>query len=120
MQRRPNILNKVWRLFVGDDGSNRDFREGAEDKILQALHAAIKESTQGIEALKFNTPVSKMMGFVNACKNTTPTKDTAEKFANLAPYAPHMAEELGNVLVMVKDYLAKWPTGMNRYLLRMK
>ena len=90
------FLNKVWRLFVDDDGVNRDFREGVEDKkVLQALHAAIKESTQGIEALKFNTPVSKMMEFVNACKNTTPTKDTAETFAViLAPYAPHMAEEL--------------------------
>ena len=108
-----SFLNKAWRLFVNDDGSNRDFKEGKDDKkVLQALHAAIKESTQGIEALKFNTPVSKMMEFVNACKNTRPTKDAAEKFAIiLAPYAPHIAEELWERFGYSEGItFAEWPT----------
>ena len=113
MQGIRSFLNKAWRLFVNDDGSNREFKEGKDDKkVLQALHAAIKESTQGIEALKFNTPVSKMMEFVNACKNTRPTKDAAEKFAIiLAPYAPHIAEELWERFGHSEGItFAEWPT----------
>ena len=66
----------------------------------------------GIEALKFNTPVSKMMEFVNACKNTRPTKDAAEKFAIiLAPYAPHIAEELWERFGHSEGItFAEWPT----------
>ena len=61
----------------------------------RALHVAIKETTEGIEALKFNTPISRMMEFVNACRGQLPDRQTAEAFVRiLSPYAPHLAEEL--------------------------
>jgi leucyl-tRNA synthetase len=89
-----NFLNKVWRLFVSDDGKLREFGQTSKDTV-RALHVAIKETTHNIESLKFNTPVSRMMEFVNSCKNQTPSREDAEKFTCiLSPYAPHLAEEL--------------------------
>ena len=62
----------------------------ARENVTRALHVAIKETTRGIESLKFNTPISKMMEFVNACSNTMPPKDEVSAFIRiLAPYAPH-------------------------------
>ncbi len=89
------FLGKVWRLFIDtDSGEVRSF--GDTPKALRkALHLAIKEATEGIETLKFNTPISKMMEFVNASKGQLPSKADAEDFLKiLSPYAPHIAEEL--------------------------
>ena len=89
-----NFLNKVWRLFVGDNEDIRPFGQGRPE-VTRALHIAIKECTDGIETLKFNTPISKMMEFVNACAGKMPTREEAESFVQiLSPYAPHIAEEL--------------------------
>ncbi|MCB9779793.1 MAG: leucine--tRNA ligase [Alphaproteobacteria bacterium] len=89
------FLGRVWRLFVDKDtGETRAFGDSDKD-VRKALHVAIKEATEGIEALKFNTPVSKMMEFVNICKGQTPGRAEAEAFALiLSPWAPHLAEEL--------------------------
>jgi leucyl-tRNA synthetase len=72
---------------------------------------AIKESTLGIEALKFNTPISKMMEFVNSCKGVTPSRDSIQKFLQiLSPYAPHLAEELWERLEFDDDLNTHpWP-----------
>ena len=90
-----NFLNKTWRLFVDEDGSLRPFADKSPRPVEKAIHVAIKEATDGFESLKFNTPISKMMEFVNACKGNTPSKQDSELFFKiLAPYAPHIAEEL--------------------------
>jgi leucyl-tRNA synthetase len=89
------FLGKIWRLFIDTDtGAVRAFG-ATTPEVRRALHTAIKEATEGIEALKFNTPVSKMMELVNACKGALPSKADAETFVLiLSPYAPHLAEEL--------------------------
>ena len=88
------FLQKVWKLFVDAKGAPRAF--GNEQKaIKKALHIAIQDANQGFAALKFNTPISKMMEFVNAAKNNTPDKQTSEDFIKiLSPYAPHLCEEI--------------------------
>ena len=92
------FLNKTWRLFVGEDEALRPFGQARED-VTRALHVAIKETTEGIEGLKFNTPISKMMEFVNACSNKMPPKEEVSAFVRiLAPYAPHIAEDQGKNL----------------------
>jgi leucyl-tRNA synthetase len=89
------FLARVWRLFVDEHtGEMHPFGE-TSDEARRALHAAIKETTEGIEALKFNTPISKMMEFVNAAKGRVPSRADAEAFVlTLSPFAPHLAEEL--------------------------
>ena len=89
------FLSRVWRLFVDEDtGELRPAGETTDD-ARRALHVAIKTTTEGIEQLRFNTPVSKMMEFVNASSGKTPSRDDGLAFIRmLNPYAPHLAEEL--------------------------
>jgi leucyl-tRNA synthetase len=89
------FLSRVWRLFVDEDtGETRPFGP-ARPEVTRALHVALKEATEGIEALRLNTPISKMMELVNTCKGQTPDATTAEHFVvALSPWAPHLAEEL--------------------------
>ena len=89
------FLGRVWRLFVDQNtGEIKPYGESTPD-LRRALHVAIKETTEGIAALKFNTPVSKMMEFVNAAGGALPSQEEAEAFVLiLSPYAPHLAEEL--------------------------
>jgi leucyl-tRNA synthetase len=89
------FLSKVWRLFLNqDDGQNRPFGAHREP-VYKALQVAIKEATLGIEQLKFNTPIAKMMEFINSCKGQLPPQEQALNFLLiLSPYAPHITEEL--------------------------
>ena len=109
------FLSRVWRLFVdADTGAVRPF--GATgDAAARALHLAIKETTGGIEALRFNTPISRMMEFVNACTPHTPSREDSSAFVRiLAPYAPHLGEELWHRLGLSASdgelTHAPWPT----------
>jgi leucyl-tRNA synthetase len=115
------FLGRVWRLFV-DEKSETAFeqaeaiagpenRAGLMDLILldggitdanatpaqlKALHACIKKVTEDLDGLRFNTAISAMMVFVNEA-NTWQTKplDVMRVFLQLlAPFAPHLAEEL--------------------------
>jgi leucyl-tRNA synthetase len=87
------FLSRVTRFF----GEAENINAAADDmEILKGLHQTIKKVSQDIEALKFNTAISQMMIFTNLCiKKGKVTKQTAEAFTCvLAPFAPHLAEEL--------------------------
>ena len=105
------FLGRVWRLFIDQDtGAVKPYGQ-SKPELRRALHVAIKETTEGIAALKFNTPVSKMMEFVNAAGGTLPSREEAEDFVLiLSPYAPHLAEELwarmGHTETLAE---AQWP-----------
>ena len=71
--------------------------DGAESKeTLKILHQTIKKVGEDVEDMKFNTAISQMMVFTNHCyKAGKVTRETASIFYQvLAPYAPHLAEEL--------------------------
>ena len=93
------FLARAWRLLIDEEtGEPRPFGE-TDDEAKRALHLAIKETTEGIEALKFNTPISRMMEFVNAATPNTPGEEDAAAFVRiLSPYAPHLCEELWDKL----------------------
>ncbi|MBE7410504.1 MAG: leucine--tRNA ligase [Leptospiraceae bacterium] len=91
------FLNRIWRLFHGKDGENF-FVEDIEpnEKELKILHRTIEKVSSDIENLSFNTAISQMMIFVNELtpENRRP-REILEKFVLiLAPFAPHLAEEL--------------------------
>ncbi|MBK9365656.1 MAG: leucine--tRNA ligase [Deltaproteobacteria bacterium] len=105
------FLSRVWRLFVNEEtGETRPFGETSPE-VRRALHLAIKEASDGIEALRFNTPISKMMEVVNAAKGEVPAREDAEAFVKiLSAWAPHLGEELwarfGNAELIT---FAPWP-----------
>lgn len=88
-----NFLRKVHTFFANPE----NIVDGDEQKeTLKVLNQTIKKVGEDIEGLKFNTGISQMMIFTNHCiKAKKVTKETAKTFAQvLAPYAPHLAEEL--------------------------
>jgi leucyl-tRNA synthetase len=95
--------------------------QGKEDpEILKGIHQTIKKVEGDIENLRFNTGVSAMMIFLNlAIKKARITTETASAFIRiLAPFAPHLSEELWQSLGN-KNTLAyePWP-GYNEEFLK--
>jgi leucyl-tRNA synthetase len=106
VEGQSRFLNRVWRLVV-------DFSEQAsvkpaggeltkpEKELRYAIHNAIQQITDDLEGeYQFNTAVSELMKLSNAL-NDAPCKDSAIYVEGiqtliklLAPFAPHMAEEL--------------------------
>ena len=109
------FLARVWRLLVDEDtGALAEAVTGGAPsrEQLRALHATIRKVTEDIEGLRFNTAIAAMMEFVNAAyKWDGVPRAVAEPFVLvLAPFAPHLAEELWRLLGH-EDSLAyaDWP-----------
>jgi len=93
------FLNKVWRMVVDEDTDllDKTVKEaGPDEATLRLLHQTIKKVGDDIESFGFNTAISAMMIFVNQLsKQSVRPKSVIEKFLLiLAPFAPHIAEEL--------------------------
>jgi leucyl-tRNA synthetase len=110
------FLGKAFRFF----SNNESITAGDEDpEILKALHQLIKKAEGDIETLHFNTVVSAMMIFVNlASKKGKVTLETANTFTKvLSPFAPHMAEELWELLGNKKTISGEpWPVFNEEFL----
>jgi len=93
------FLRKVWRTIVDEQtgGLNQAVVDAKPDQAtLRLLHQTVKKVGEDIETFGFNTAISAMMIFVNhlAVQQTRP-RTVVEKFLLiLAPFAPHIAEEL--------------------------
>tara|TARA_B110000483_G_scaffold180099_1_gene212944 strand:- start:1639 stop:3723 length:2085 start_codon:yes stop_codon:yes gene_type:complete len=89
------FLKKLWKLYVGEDGSVVVDSEPSKEH-LKTLHKTIKKVTEDIENFSFNTSVSTFMIAVNElgaqkCNSKTILEPL---LVLIAPYAPHIAEEL--------------------------
>ena len=91
------FLIRTYKFFANPDNIKK---ETEDPDTLKALHQTIKKVDNDIEGLRFNTAISQMMIFTNHClKIGTVTKNTAEIFTKLlSPFAPHLAEELWEIL----------------------
>jgi leucyl-tRNA synthetase len=110
------FLNKVWRLVIDEEGnihSNiQDIKPEGDAEIL--MNRTIKNVTEDIEDMdmKFNTCVSEMMIYVNELVKleVIPVQMIDVLVRLLAPFAPHIAEELwqklGNSGLVA---YTKWP-----------
>ena len=114
-----NFLKKLWKLYADDNGVKVTDATPTADN-LKTLHKTIKKVTEDIENFSFNTSVSTFMICVNeltAQKCTS--KSILEPLAVLmAPYAPHIAEELWQLLghtTSISD--AKFPEFEEKHLI---
>ncbi|MBL7890050.1 MAG: leucine--tRNA ligase [Bacteroidia bacterium] len=94
-----NFIRKLWRLYHNGDAVNIS-NEPATKPELKALHKTIKKISSDIENFSFNTSVSNFMICVNELTDLKCNKrEILEPLAIIiAPYAPHIAEELWNRL----------------------
>jgi leucyl-tRNA synthetase len=110
------FLRKIWREFVADDGqlsSKIVDRDEASSETTRLLQETIKKVTEDVEGLRFNTAISQMMIFANHLQKTkTFSTETARNILILlAPFAPHIAEELWKKLGATESInFAEWPT----------
>ncbi|WP_430477127.1 leucine--tRNA ligase [Bacillus cereus] len=108
------FLDRVWRLFVQDNGELSEKITDAPNKNLEkAYHQTVKKVTEDYAELRFNTAISQMMVFINdAYKAETLPKEYVEGFVKMiAPVAPHIGEELWSKLGYSETITyASWPT----------
>ncbi len=103
------FINKVWQIF-----SNKEkFNSRSNRELITKLHQLIKKVNQDLESMKFNTVIAAFMEFINlwAEENNALAKKESEMFLKLlAPFAPHIAEELWEQSGNKKSiFLEKWP-----------
>ena len=112
------FLKRLWALFYkGDTLQLTDEKPSAE--ALKSLHKLIKKVSGDIESFSYNTSVAAFMICVNELtKMKCRSREIYEPLVVvLAPFAPHIAEELWHVLghdTTVCD--AQWPTWNEEYL----
>jgi leucyl-tRNA synthetase len=118
------FLDRCWRLVVDERAEEVAIApqvcdDPPSDEALRELHRTIDKVTRDIGALSFNTAIARMMEFVNFC---TPLerrpRAILEPFVTiLAPFSPHLAEELWEILGRPAPVsLAAWPEADPRWL----
>jgi leucyl-tRNA synthetase len=111
------FLDRVWRMIVSEKSESLELNpavqmiEPTADQ-LRVLHKTIAAVTADIETLSFNTAIAKMMEFTNYfTKEERRPRAVMEPFMLLlSPFAPHMAEELWQLLGHKKSLAYEpWP-----------
>jgi leucyl-tRNA synthetase len=112
------FLDRVWRMIVDErsevvvlSASVQPIEPTADDQ--RVIHRTIQGVTQDIERLSFNTAIAKMMEFTNYFFKREPRPRVAMETLTLllAPFAPHLAEELWSLLGHDKTLAYEpWPT----------
>ncbi len=113
------FLKKFWGLFYSRDGQFLASDEAATPEQLKSVHKLIKKVSQDIETFSYNTSISAFMICANElgqlkCRNRELMKTIV---VLIAPFAPHIAEELWEALGgegSVCD--AEWPMFNEQYL----
>jgi len=109
------FLQRLWRMIVDEDTGQlcEAVKEAeADEATLRLLHQTIKKVGDDIETFDFNTAISSMMIFVNhLSRQETRPRQVVEKFVLiLAPFAPHIAEELWEKLGHTESLACQpWP-----------
>ena len=113
-----NFLRKLWRLYFNDNGWQVT-DEAPMPEMLKALHKTIKKVNEDIENFSFNTSVSQFMICVNELSSLKcHHRDVLAPLAVLvAPFAPHIAEELWKRLGNTESVTyAPYPVHEDKYL----
>ena len=114
------FLKKLWTLFHNNAGEWGVTNEAPTADELKSLHKLIKKVTYDIDHFSFNTSISAFMICVNELTSMKCSKQAIlEKLIIvLAPFAPHIAEELwsklGNTATICE---AEWPAYNEEYLI---
>ena len=113
------FLKKLWNLFYSRDGQFLPVEGEPTKEELKSIHKLIKKVTSDIENFSYNTSISAFMICVNElaqlkCRN----KEVFQSLVILlAPFAPHISEELWEVLGHTTSVCdAQWPAYNEAYL----
>ena len=102
------FLNRLWQSVLGAE-------DGAPDgNVATALHRTIKQVSEHVPALQFNTAIAAMMEYLNVVRaggRVAKREELTPLVVMLAPFAPHIAEELYERLGHAGGLFdsARWP-----------
>lgn len=113
------FMNKLWALFYNRQDEFLPTDKAPTKEELKALHKLIKKVSHDIEQFSFNTSISAFMICVKELNSLKCTSKAilSDLIVVLAPFAPHICEELFSILgheASVCD--ATWPTFNEEYL----
>ncbi len=113
------FIRKFWSLFFDRNGSNLIQDAAPTKEELKVLHTLLKKVSKDIEVFSYNTSISAFMICVNELTKLKCSKKAilSELVVAIAPFAPHIAEELWEVLGNTSTVCdAAWPTVNEEYL----
>ena len=113
------FLNRTWSTILEPSTVTTDCRQEDKQELRRSVHHAIKEVTEDLNNFSFNTAIAELMTLVNAMskakgaglvQSTVWNEATEALLLMLAPFAPHISEELWE-LTDHKDSIHKqaWP-----------
>ncbi len=106
-------LDRVWRLFERFFNNEIAIDESNINKELDSIfNLTIKEVTECIEDLRFNIAISKMMVYINFLYKVDKLPDIkylSDFLILLSPFAPHISEELNELLKQKDMSQQQWP-----------
>ena len=113
------FLKKLWKFMTTEDGKIAATDDAPSKEELKALHTLIKKVTGDIEQFSYNTSIAAFMVCLNELtKQKSASRQVKEDLTVLlAPFCPHLAEELWQLLghdTTVCD--AQWPAFNEEYL----
>ena len=124
MQGVRRFLDRTWRLLLNEDREGnetlREFASSPGENESRLLAKTIAGVTEDIEAMRFNTAISKLMVFVRDIgREPGLAKSSAEALVKLlSPFAPHFAEELWKRLDHGPTITyEKWPEASAKHLI---
>ncbi|MBT5783225.1 MAG: leucine--tRNA ligase, partial [Candidatus Marinimicrobia bacterium] len=116
LQGCSRFISKVWRLCTQD--IEKITESGASKETQKLLHQTIKKVTDDLNNLRFNTVVSHLMIFTNHLQ----TLDSIDKsiirtfLLLLNPLAPHISEEINEMLGYSRITSSEWPSYNNKLI----
>jgi leucyl-tRNA synthetase len=113
------FLKKFWRLFNDEQKGSVINDETPTSEELKVLHKSIKKIEEDTERFAFNTAVSQFMICVNELGSCHKRAILDSLVRLIAPYAPHMAEELWHQLGHEDSVVkASFPTWEHQYVVQ--
>jgi leucyl-tRNA synthetase len=116
------FLASVRRYFEARQEA-ANFKKPSPSSARKALHKSIKKVTEDIESLKYNTAISQLMILFNALEAAKTegyldAKDAADALKLIAPFAPHLAEELwhSDLCQASSIHIASWPKWNSKFM----
>ncbi len=115
------FLSRIWKLYINcakDINSKSNSYPDKEKCLIKSMNIAIKEISNDILNNQFNTAISELMKFYNSLSNSINDVnnnlkiDALKTFCILlAPFAPHIAEEIWHLIGFNKSvHLEQWPS----------
>jgi len=115
------FLSRIWKLYINcakDINKNSKSYPDKEKSLIKSMNIAIKEISNDILNNQFNTAISELMKFYNALSNSINDVNNNLKIEALktfrillAPFAPHISEEIWHLIGFNKSvHLEDWPS----------